>query len=433
MLRSTTLSSLLDSAETGHEGTPMGIVEVEVAPGEVGFDATRLERIGNHLHRYVDNGLLPGTYVLVSRGGKIAYLDMYGDRDVERGLPVTNDTIYRLYSMTKPIASIAAMQLYEQGCFQLKEPVSKWIPSFAKTRVFDGGNADKFETREPAREMSLHDLFTHMSGLTYDFHMADFVDEIYRRSGFNWGACPGNLEEVCETLASMPLLFEPGTEWNYSHSTDVLGRVIEVISGQSLDDYFQEHILGPLGMEDTAFQVDADSTERFAACYLPTPGTLERRLLEDPQDSSYSKPPAMLSGGGGLVSTMHDYHRFTQALRNGGELDGHRIIGRKTLEFMTSNHLPGGGDLSDCGRALFSETANDGIGFGLGFSVVVDPTKAQVMSQKGEFAWGGAASTAFWVDPVEDITMIFLTQLLPSSTHPIRPELKTLIYQALVD
>ena len=156
----------------------------------------------------------------------------------------------------------------------------------------------------------------------------------------------------------------------------MLGRVIEVISGQSLDDYFQEHILGPLGMEDTAFQVDADSTERFAACYLPTPGTLERRLLEDPQDSSYSKPPAMLSGGGGLVSTMHDYHRFTQALRNGGELDGHRIIGRKTLEFMTSNHLPGGGDLSDCGRALFSETANDGIGFGLGFSVVVDPTKA---------------------------------------------------------
>ena len=411
----------------------MGIVEVEVDPGEVGFDATRLERIGSHLHRYVDDGLLPGTYVLVSRGGKIAYLDMYGDRDVERGLPVTNDTVYRLYSMTKPIASIAAMQLYEQGCFQLKEPVSKWIPSFAKTRVFDGGNADKFQTREPAREMSLHDLFTHMSGLTYDFHMADFVDEIYRRSGFNWGACPGNLEEVCETLASMPLLFEPGTEWNYSHSTDVLGRVIEVITGQSLDDYFQEHILGPLGMEDTAFQVDADSTDRFAACYLPMPGTLERRLLDDPQDSSYNKPPEMLSGGGGLVSTMHDYHRFTQALRNGGELDGQRIIGRKTLEFMTSNHLPGGGDLTDCGRALFSETANDGIGFGLGFSVVIDPAKAQVMSQKGEFAWGGAASTAFWVDPVEDMTMIFLTQLLPSSTHPIRPELKTLIYQALVD
>jgi CubicO group peptidase (beta-lactamase class C family) len=410
----------------------MGTVNVEVDPGEVGFDATRLERIGVHLHKYVDNDLLPGTNVIVTRGGKIAYHDMYGHRDVERGLPVINDTIYRFYSMTKPITSIAAMQLYEQGLFQLRDPISKWIPSFANARVFDSGNAIEWQTREPAREINVHDLLTHMSGITYDFHFAGFVDEIYRKNGFNWGA-PGNLEESCDAIAALPLVFDPGTEWNYSYSTDVLGRVVEVISGMSLDKYFQANILGPLGMGDSSFHVAENDVERFAANYGPTPGSLKLKLLDDPQTSRSLRPPKMLSGGGGLLSTMHDYHRFTLALRNGGELDGARIIGRKTLQYMASNHLPGGGDLTQCGRPLFSEAAYDGVGFGLGFSVVMDPSKAQVMSQKGEFAWGGAASTAFWVDPVEDITVVFLTQLLPSSTHPIRPELKALVYQALVD
>lgn len=405
-------------------------MNVEVDPAEVGFDAQRLTRIGEHLHRYVDDGRLPGTNVLVTRGGKIAYTDTYGMRDMERGLPVVDDTVYRIYSMTKPITSIAAMQLYEQGHFQLKDPISKWLPAFAEARVFASGNADSFETREPAREISVHDLLTHMSGLTYDFHMANFVDEIYRRNGFNWGA-PGNLEDTCDALASLPLLFDPGTAWNYSYSTDVLGRLVEVMSGQSLDDYFAEHVLGPLGMSETSFQVTAEQAERFAANYRPS-SDLTATLLDDPENSAYLSEPKILSGGGGLVSTMHDYHRFTQALRRGGELDGQRVIGRKTLEFMASNHLPGGADLTRFGRALFSEAAFDGVGFGLGFSVVVDPAKAQVLSQVGEFAWGGAASTAFWVDPVEDITVVFLTQLLPSSTHPIRPELKALVYQALV-
>jgi CubicO group peptidase (beta-lactamase class C family) len=410
----------------------MGIVKVEVDPGEVGFDAARLDRIGTHLHKYVDSGLLPGTNVVVTRGGKVAYHDMYGHRDVERDLPVANDTIYRFYSMTKPVTSIAAMQLYEQGLFQLRDPISKWIPSFANARVFDGGNAIAWQTREPAREINVHDLLTHMSGITYDFHFAGFVDEIYRKNGFNW-ALPGNLEESCDALAALPLVFDPGTEWNYSYSTDVLGRLIEVISGVPLDEYLQQNIWGPLDMQDSAFQVGADQAERFAANYSPVPGTLQRKLMDDPQRSSYLRPPKTLSGGGGMVGTLHDYHRFTQALRNGGELDGARIIGRKTLQFMASNHLPGGGDLTECGRPLFSEVAYDGVGFGLGFSVVIDPAKAQVLSQKGEFAWGGAASTAFWVDPVEDITVVFLTQLLPSNTHPIRPELKALVYQALVD
>lgn len=427
-------------------------IEPTVEPAEVGFDAGRLDRIAAHLDRYVDDGRLPGVSVLLTRGGQIAYTHRYGQRDCERSLPVTSDTIYRIYSMTKPIVSIAAMQLYEQGFFQLKDPVSRWIPEFASARVFAGGNVMQYQTREPASAVTVHSLLTHTSGLTYDFHFANEVDALYRANGFNWGA-PGNLEETCEALAALPLLFDPGTEWNYSYSTDVLGRVVELVSGQSLDDYLVEHVTGPLGMVDTGFEVPAADVERFAANYTtatlaareaagntgstvppyrPDDPGLHRSLMDDPRTSAYLGPPKILSGGGGLVSTMGDYHRFTQMLRNGGELDGARVIGRRTLEFMASNHLPGGTDLTECGRALFSEAAFDGVGFGLGFSVVLDPAKAKVVSSKGEFAWGGAASTAFWVDPVEDITLVFLTQLLPSSVHPIRPELKALVYQALV-
>jgi len=407
-------------------------IDVELDPSEGGFDPERLERLGTHLRRYVDDGRLPGTNVLVSRGGKVVYHDVYGYRDVERSLPVEGDTIYRFYSMTKPITSIALMQLYENGLLQLKDPISKWIPAFADTRVFVGGDAVEPETREPAREISIHDLLTHTSGLTYHFHMANAVDEMYRRAGFEWTKSPGDLERQCDLVASLPLLFDPGTEWNYSYSTDVVGRIIELVSGVGLDKYFQRHIFEPLGMGDSGFSVPESESSRFASCYYPAAKTLKATLLDDAQRSRYLREPPALSGGGGLVSTLRDYHRFTQALRNGGELDGCRIIGRKTLEFMTTNHLPGGVDLTECGRPLFSETAYDGVGFGLGFSVVIDPAKAKVLSQKGEYAWGGAASTAFWVDPVEDLTVIFLTQLLPSSTHPIRPEMKSLVYQALV-
>ena len=405
-------------------------IEVQVDPSEVGFDADRLELIGQHFRQYVDDAKLPGINILVSRGGKVAYREMYGHRDVERGTGVESDTIYRFYSMTKPVTSVAAMQLYERGLFQLKDPISKWLPEFSNARVFCGGDAQKPETREPKREINVHDLLTHMSGLTYDFHMAHPVDEIYRKNGFNWGT-PGDLEESCKILASLPLLFDPGTEWNYSYSTDVLGRIIEVISGDSLDTYFQNNVFIPLGMSETRFQVLSEDVHRFASNYVPNPSNARLHLLDDAGKSRYLKPPRVLSGGGGLVSTMADYYRFIDALRRGGTLDGQRIIGRKTLEYMTSNHLPGGADLTEHGRALFSETAYDGVGFGLGFSVVVDPCKANILCQKGEYGWGGAASTAFWVDPVEDIAVIFLTQLMPSSTYPIRPELKALVYQAL--
>lgn len=400
-------------------------------PAELGFDPERLELIGRHLRRYVERSLLPCTYVCVSRGGVPAYVDFYGERDCERHLPLTDDTVFRIYSMTKPITSIALMQLYEQGRFLLKDPISRWIPQFANTRVFTGGNAANPTTREASGEITVHHLLTHTSGLTYDFHFASPVDEMYRKHGFNWGP-PGDLASTCELLADMPLLFEPGTEWNYSYSTDVAGRLVELISGMTLADYFDTYIFAPLGMSDTAFWVPQDAVERFAANYTPKPATLERTLLDDPKTSAFAAAPKILSGGGGLVSTMADYHRFTQMLAAGGTLGGQRIIGRKTLEFMTTNHLPGGADLSDVGRKLFAEAAFDGVGFGLGFSVVIDPAKSQVLSALGEFAWGGAASTAFWVDPKNQVEVVFMTQLLPSSTHPVRPELKGLVYQAML-
>ena len=410
----------------------MKAIDVELDPSDGGFDSTRLKRLGTHLRRYVDDGHLPGTNVLVSRGGKVVYHDVYGHRDVERSLPVENDTLYRIYSMTKPITSIALMQLYEKGLLQLKDPISKWIPAFADTQVFVDGDAANPVTREPAREICVHDLLTHTSGLTYHFHMANTVDEMYRRAGFDWTKSPGDLETQCDVVASLPLLFDPGTEWNYSYSTDVVGRIVELVAGVDLDQYFREHIFEPLDMVDTGFCVADSERDRFASCYYPKGKKLKATLLDDAQKSRYLREPTALSGGGGLVSTLGDYHQFTQALLNGGELNGHRIIGRKTLEFMTTNHLPEGADLTEYGRPLFSETAYDGVGFGLGLSVVIDPAKAKVLIQKGEYAWGGAASTAFWVDPVEDLTVIFLTQLLPSSTHPIRPEMKSLVYQALV-
>jgi CubicO group peptidase (beta-lactamase class C family) len=406
-------------------------IEVEVEPGEVGFDAERLHRLGQHLDRYVDSGCLPGVNVLVSRAGKIVYRHMYGQRDIERSLPVEADTIYRFYSMTKPITSVAIMQLYEQGIFQLKDPISNWIPSFSDSQVFVSGDAKNPQVKDATRDISFHDLLTHTSGLTYHFHMAHVVDEMYRRAGFDWTKSPGDLENQCDILASLPLLFDPGTEWNYSYSTDVLGRLIEVMSGLSLDVYLQKNIFDPLEMVDTGFSVPEGKHERFASCYYPNGEAKQAVLLDDAQRSQYLREPEAFSGGGGLVSTLADYHRFTQALRNGGSVNGKRIVGRKTLEFMVCNHLPGGVDLTEYGRPLFSETAYDGVGFGLGFSVVVDPAKAKVLCQKGEYAWGGAASTAFWIDPVEDLTVIFLTQLLPSSTHPIRPEMKALVYQAL--
>ena len=411
----------------------MAELKVEIDPAEVGFDAARLARIDSHFARYVEDGRLPGWLLLVSRKGHIVHLATEGQRDMEAGLPIELDTIFRIYSMTKPITSVAAMMLYEEGGFELKDPVSRYIPSFKDIRVFSGGSALAPVTEPATEPVRIWHLLTHTAGLSYGFHHVHPVDAMYRAAGYEWGSPPGkDLAQCCDDWAALPLVFQPGTEWNYGVNTDVLGRVIEVVSGQSLDDFFRTRIFEPLGMNETGFALDEAEQHRLAALYFPQPGTGDAVRL-DALGQVATTPPDALSGGGGLVSTAADYHRFTQMLVNEGELDGARLLGTRTVRYMTRNHLPGGADLEAFGRPLFAETTFDGVGFGLGFSVVDDAVKTKVLSTVGDYGWGGAASTAFWVDPAEQITALFMTQLLPSSTHPIRSQLKQLVYQALID
>ena len=411
----------------------MGELKREIDPSEVGFDAGRLTRIDSHFARYVDDGRLPGWLLVVSRRGHIAHLATYGERDKEASLPIELDTLFRMYSMTKPVTSVAAMMLYEEGLFELKDPVSRFIPSFGDLRVYRGGSALAPVTDPCVEPLRIWHLLTHTSGLTYGFHHAHPVDAMYRAAGYEWGSPPSkDLEQCCDEWAGLPLLFQPGAEWNYGVSTDVLGRVVEVASGMPLDEFMRTRIFEPLGMAETGFSVPEADHHRLAALYQPAPGT-RVALRYDAMGDLIKSPPSALSGGGGLVGPAVDFHRFAQMLLNGGELDGVRLLGPRTMRYMTRNHLPGGADLEAFGRPLFAETTFDGVGFGLGFSVVDDPIKTKVLSSAGDFGWGGAASTVFWVDPAEEITAMFLTQLLPSSTHPIRPKLKQLVYQALVD
>jgi CubicO group peptidase (beta-lactamase class C family) len=397
-----------------------------------GFDAARLERIGAHLDRYVEAGRLPGWLVRIARDGELVHQAAGGLRDVEAGLPVEEDTLWRIYSMTKPLTSVAAMALYEEGHFELKDPVARFLPEFAQPQVYAGGAMAKVVTQPAIEPLRMWHLLTHTSGLTYGFHHAHPVDALYREAGHEWGTPPGaDLAECCRQWASLPLLFQPGSEWNYGVSTDVLGRVVEVISGQALDEFLAARVLGPLGMSETGFHAAEADHGRLAALYVPHPET--GRATRSPASDAAKRPPDCLSGGGGLVSSAGDYARFTRMLLRGGELDGVRVLGPRTLRLMTSNQLPGGADLEQYGRPLFSETTFDGVGFGLGFSVVEDPVAARYPASRGEFAWGGAASTAFWVDPAERLEVLFFTQLLPSSTYPLRSQLHQLVHQALID
>ncbi|GAA2807375.1 serine hydrolase domain-containing protein [Saccharopolyspora taberi] len=410
----------------------MSPLEPDVDPREAGFDPARLQRIDRHFARYVDSGKLPGWLVLVARQGRIAHLSTHGARDVEAGLPVETDTLFRIFSMTKPITSLAAMILYEEGALELTDPVSRFIPSFADLRVYTGGPARGPVTRPAAEPMLVWHLLTHTSGLTYGFHNLHPVDAVYRAGGFEFGTPRAlDLEGCCDAWAAMPLMFDPGQAWNYGVSTDVLGRVVEVASGQRLDEFFRGRILDPLGMHDTTFGVAEADADRLAALYSADPAG---RAVRNEQFGRVGlEVPKALSGGGGLVSSAGDYHRFLRMLLGGGELDGVRIIGNRTLRYMTRNHLPGGADLESIALGSFSEVTNAGKGFGLGFAVVDDPVAGKVLSSAGEFSWGGLASTAFWVDPAEELTVLFLTQLVPSSVHPIRTQLHQLVYQALVD
>lgn len=390
---------------------------------ELGFLPDRLERINTHIQsKYLDTGKLPFAALLIGRGDEIAHLWTSG---------VAEDAIFRIASMTKPITSIALMQLVEQGKIALSEPVAKYLPELANLGVFlAGGGNIPFVTRPPQTPMRIIDLMRHTSGFTYSFQERSPVDAGYRKSGLeNWQKFDD--AAFLTELAKLPLEFDPGTCWNYSVSTDVLGILVSRVSGQTLGEYFRDHILGPLGMEDTAFTVPAEKAHRIPDCYTFDP--LNKMKLIDPagQGSAWAGRHIFESGGGGLASTLHDYNRFCRMLLNGGALDGVQVISPKTLNLMTANHLPGGGDLTQHSKSLFSEAEMAGIGFGLGFACNIDPAATMLAGSKGEFFWGGMFSTAFLIDPLEDITMVFMTQLSPSSTYAIRRDIRTMMYAAL--
>jgi CubicO group peptidase (beta-lactamase class C family) len=399
-------------------------------PEAVGLSSTRLERIDQFVQRkYIDTGKIPCASTLVWRRGEIAHFSTIGLADVARNKKAADDTIFRIYSMTKPITSIAFMQLVEQGLVALDEPVHKYIPAWKDLGVFaGGGGTTPFRTTAPARPMLIVDLLRHTSGLTYGFQESTNVDAAYRKLKIGQIEKSGTLESMIESLAKLPLEFSPGTAWNYSVSTDILGYLVEKISGQKFEDYLRTKIFKPLGMADTDFHVHTGKESRLAACYTPAKGGME--LQDDPAKSPYLEPPGFISGGGGLVSTASDYLRFCRMVLNGGSLDGAQVVSPKTIELMTMNHLPGGKDLPALSRSLFSEVTYNGVGFGLGFSVTMDPAKTMIPGTVGEFSWGGAASTSFWIDPKEELITIFMTQLIPSSFYPIRRELRTLVYSA---
>ena len=400
---------------------------------EVGLSSSRLARIDDHLRdRYLEPGKISGAFTLVARRGKLAHCSALGHMELERERPLEEDAIFRIYSMTKPITSVAVMMLYEKGLFQLRDPVYKFIPAFKDQGVFRMGSYPNFLSDPPQRPMRIKDLLTHTSGLTYGFMHRTPVDAGYRRAGLEGARSSANLEETVQTIASLPLEFSPGERWNYSMATDVLGHLIQVVSGKPFDQFLREEIFEPLGMVDTGFYVPPEKQSRLPACYERR---LDRKLVlqDDPATSPYLTPPEFLSGGGGLVSTGRDYLRFAEMLRRGGERGGARILSRKTLELMTQNHLPGNVDLTQMAQGTFSETPYEGVRFGLGFSINLGPGRTGAAGSAGEFAWGGAASTAFWVDPAEDLCVVFLTQLLPSATYDFRAQLRAMVYGAIID
>lgn len=394
---------------------------------QVGLSAERLGRIDGWMQRQVDDGKLAGLTVLVSRHGQAAYFRSCGMADVARGMPMAADTVVRIYSMTKPLTSVALMMLYEEGRFQLDDPITAVLPCFRGMRVYAGEGRDPVPAE---RDITYRDLLTHTSGLTYGFMNATPVDAMYRDNGVDFQTSDQTLAEVVERAAALPLLAQPGSAWNYSIATDVIGHLVAVLSGQPFEQFLHDRVLMPLGMTTTAFQVAPDWMPRFAANYARGEDG-RATLLDDPATSLFTRRRAIASGGGGLVSTAEDYLRFCRMMLSRGALDGTRLLGRKTVELMTANHL--GGDMASMGQARFSESSYAGIGFGLGFSIMLDPARAQIVGSPGEYAWGGAASTAFWIDPQEDMAVILLTQLTPSSTYPIRKELRVLTYAALTN
>jgi len=402
-----------------------------------GLDAGRLERIAEHLERnYIGNGKIAGCQVSVARHGHLAYSRSFGQMDRERGKATADDTLYRIYSMTKPITSVALMSLYEKGYFQLNDPVSRYVPSWKDHRVWVEGEGEAMKTEAAARPVSFRDVLSHTAGLTYGGGLPGVgiqhpIDKVYRELKIRSSETPDTLPAFLDKLSKVPLRYQPGTAWMYSLATDVCGALVEVISGKPFDEYLRSEIFEPLGMKDTAFFVPPEKASRLAANYQRGPDK-QLKLIDDPATSNYLKDPVFKSGGGGLVGTSADYLRFCEMLRRGGELDGQRVLGPRTIEIMHMNHLPGGQDLTQVALGGFSETANEGVGFGLGFASTMGQVQTGTLGA-GDYYWGGAASTIFWVDPKEDLCVVFMTQLMPSGTFNFRGQLKSIIYSSIID
>jgi CubicO group peptidase (beta-lactamase class C family) len=404
------------------------LARMKVDPEGAGLDARQLTRIGEHLQsRYIEPEKIVGCQVTVARHGTVGYFESFGLMDREGQQPMAEDTIFRLFSMTKPITGVALMKLYERGHFQLGDPVHRWIPEWKDLKVKTANGLVDCD-----RPMSVKDCLMHATGLGWGIEGPLTIDQFLPAMMRLRGGEQGTLEGLTQQLAEFPLEFQPGTKWLYGLSTDICGRLVEAMSGQRFDDFLQQEIFEPLGMVDTGFYVPEAKRERLAANYIRGGSKALHRLEGEFADVATS-PPKFLSGGGGLAGTSADYLRFAQMLANGGELDGVRILGRKTVELMTVNHLPGGVDLGAFHvPGSYGETGFDGVGFGLTMAVGLGQVATQSIGSPGDFYWGGAASTIFWVDPVEELVVIFMTQLMPSGTFNFRGQLKSIVYPALL-
>ena len=412
-------------------------------PETVGMSSARLARLDAVMQRrYVDSGLLPGMLTYVYRKGQLIHTGMCGQIDLERGRAMREDAIFRIYSMSKPITAVALMMLVEEGLIGLDDLVQTHIPEFKDLAVYASGMPSLLADAPPSylttpalRPMKIIDLATHTSGLTYGFMMRTAVDAAYRRAKVTDRQTEGGLQGMVDQLARIPLDFSPGTAWNYSVAIDVLGYLVEKLSGQSFGEFLRTRLFGPLGMNDTAFWVPEDKVERFSSCYQPETGGRGLKLQDDARESTYAAPPKLESGGGGLVSTAHDYLRFCRMMLNGGSLDGVQILSPKTVALFSLNYLPGDQEIADMALpGMFSESSYAGVGFSLGCGVNINVAKTRLPGSLGEYFWGGAAATAFWIDPKEEMTVVFMTQVIGSEARlTLRRDLRTLVYSAITE
>jgi CubicO group peptidase (beta-lactamase class C family) len=400
-------------------------------PESVGFSSERLERLQALIQGEIDQKQLAGAVTILSRHGKVVEYQTYGQRDIATAAPITKDTIFRAYSMTKPVTGVAMMILYEQGKWLPSDPISKYIPEFTHLKVFKGNDAEgKMILVDPDHAPTMRELMTHTAGFTYGSQGNTMVDQMVRDAKVMQSQ---NLQEMIDKLAKIPLLYQPGKGWTYSPSMDIQGYIVEKISGKPLPDFMRDNIFVPLGMKDTGFYVPTDKRGRFATNYKGTPdGGITPTAAGGGAPTDYATEPTMPSGGGGLVTTIEDYYRFASMLANGGELNGTHILAPSTVKLMTSNHVPASILTGEFG--IGQSVIRPGFGWGYDCAVIFDPLEANLSDGKGTFFWDGAAGTWFWVDPTNDIVFVSMIQRMSSpDNHTFEYKSHVVVDQALVD